>query len=114
MLRLASGQTAIMGGLMQDSFQASRDGLPLLGRVPVLGDAASYRNDTGKKSEFVVFLRATVIREPSLDADLAEFKGLLPDGKFFKDENPSVDVRDLEKSIRPSAAPPEAELKKSP
>lgn len=101
-LRLASGQTAILGGLMQDSFAANRDGLPLLSRVPVLGDAVSYRNDTGKKSEFVVFLRATVIREASIDTELADFRRLLPDARFFKDSNPSLDVR---KALEPALVP---------
>ncbi|MBL8510009.1 MAG: type II and III secretion system protein, partial [Betaproteobacteria bacterium] len=102
MLRLASGQTAVLGGLMQDSFAANRDGLPLLSRVPVLGDAVSYRNDTGKKSEFVVFLRATVIREANIDTELADFRRLLPDASFFKDSSPSLDVR---KALEPASAP---------
>ena len=33
MLRVPSGQTAVLGGLMQDSFAASRDGLPVLSRI---------------------------------------------------------------------------------
>lgn len=91
MMRIASGQTALMGGLMLDSFQTSRDGLPILSRIPVLGDAVSYRNDAGKKSELVVFMRATVIREASLDADMASFRKYLPDNQFFRDASPSLD-----------------------
>lgn len=92
MMRVASGQTAVLGGLMQDSFQTSRDGLPILSRIPILGDAVSARNDTGKKSELVVFIRALVIREASVDADLSDYKKYLPDSKFFKDSSPSVDL----------------------
>jgi general secretion pathway protein D len=114
MLRLASGQTAMMGGLMQDAFAANRDGLPLLSRVPVLGDAVSYRNDTGKKSEFVVFLRATVMREANIDGDQAEFRNLLPDAQFFRDANPSLDVRNPSKSLQPDPAAPDENPKKAP
>lgn len=92
MLRIPSGQTALMGGLMLDSFASNRDGLPLLARIPVLGDAVSYRNDSGRKSELVVFMRATVIREASVESDMAAFKKYLPDGQFFKDSSPSWDV----------------------
>jgi general secretion pathway protein D len=91
MMRVASGQTAVLGGLMQDSFQTSRDGLPILSRIPIFGDAVSHRNDTAKKSELVVFIRAIVIREASVNSDLAEFRKYLPDSQFFKDASPSFD-----------------------
>src|SRR5688572_5702159 len=84
-LRIASGQTAILGGLMQDSFEGSRDGLPILSRVPLLGDAVSYRNDTSRKSELVVFLRPVVIRDPSIEGDLAGFRRYMPNEEFFRD-----------------------------
>ena len=77
---------------MQDSLQTSRDGLPILSRVPLLGDAVSYRNDTGRKSELVVFLRVIVVREASIDGDLGDYKRLLPDGQFFQDPSPSIDL----------------------
>ena len=35
-LRVPSGQTAILGGLMQDSFEGKRDGLPIALAHPVL------------------------------------------------------------------------------
>jgi general secretion pathway protein D len=113
MMRVASGQTAVLGGLMQDSLQTSRDGLPILSRVPVLGDAVSYRNDTGRKSELVVFIRAMVIREASLEADLSEFRKYLPDAQFFKDPSPSIDPVTL-KSYQPVPVVPEGEPRKAP
>jgi general secretion pathway protein D len=91
MLRVASGQTAVLGGLMQDSLSTNRDGLPILARLPVIGDAVSYRNDTGRKSELVVFLRATVIRDANVESELSGFKRYLPDGQFFQDPSPSID-----------------------
>ena len=113
MLRVASGQTAVLGGLMQDSFKTSRDGLPILSRVPVLGDAVSYRNDAGQKTELVVFIRALVIREASVDADLSDFKKYLPDSQFFKDSSPSVDLMNP-KSYQPSPVVPEREPRSLP
>jgi MSHA biogenesis protein MshL len=89
-LRVPSGQTAILGGLMQDSFEGSRDGLPILSRVPVLGDAVSYRNDTSRKSELVVFLRPVVVRDPSIEGDLAAYRRYLPADDFFKDTHPPL------------------------
>ncbi len=113
MLRVASGQTAMLGGLMQDSFQAKRDGVPILSRVPVLGDAVSLRNDTGRKSELVVFIRALVIREASLDADMSDYKKYLPDASFFKDSSPSFDLKHPG-SLNAGSAVPEGEPRKAP
>jgi general secretion pathway protein D len=92
MLRIPSGQTAVLGGLMQDSFVAKRDGLPGLSRIPIFGDAVSYRNDAGRKSELVVFIRPIVIKDASLETDLSEYKRYLPDGRFFKEAEPFVNV----------------------
>jgi MSHA biogenesis protein MshL len=84
-LRVPSGQTAVLGGLMQDSFEGQRDGLPMLSQVPVLGDLVSYRNDTARKSELVIFLRPIVVREPYLEADLAPYRRYMPDSDFFRE-----------------------------
>jgi len=89
-LRVPSGRTAILGGLMQDSFEGRRDGLPILSRVPVIGDAVSYRNDTSRKTELVIFLRPVVIRDAGLDGDLAEYRRYLPDRQFFRDTESPV------------------------
>jgi general secretion pathway protein D len=84
-LRVASGQTAILGGLMEDSFVGNRQGLPNASRIPVLGDLFSYRNDKAVKKELVIFLRPLVIRNASVEGDLSGFRRFLPDGEFFRD-----------------------------
>ncbi|MCY7389709.1 MAG: type II and III secretion system protein [Burkholderiales bacterium] len=114
MMRVASGQTAVLGGLMQDSFQTNRDGLPILARIPVLGDAVSYRNDAGKKSELVVFIRALVIREASVEADLSDYKKYLPSAQFFKDASPSFDPNNPGLPLNTNPFVPESEPRKAP
>ena len=84
-LRVASGQTAILGGLMLDSFEGSRNGLPIASRIPLLGDLVSNRNDKASKSELVLFIRPLVIRDASVDGDLAAYRRFLPDREFFRD-----------------------------
>jgi MSHA biogenesis protein MshL len=84
-LKVASGQTAILGGLMLDSFQGRRTGLPIASRIPLFGDLVSSRNDSTQKSELVIFIRPSVIRNASVDEDLAAFRRYLPDRDFFKD-----------------------------
>src|SRR5262249_53551370 len=54
-MRVPSGQTAILGGLMQDRTETKGSGLPVLSRFPFFGDRVSYRSDTTRKNELVVF-----------------------------------------------------------
>ncbi len=75
-LKVDSGQIAVLGGLMQDSYDQGKRGLPGVSRTPV-GDAFGYHDDKYGKTELVVFLRPTVIRNASLDEDLHRFSGYL-------------------------------------
>ncbi|MFH1216381.1 MAG: pilus (MSHA type) biogenesis protein MshL [Pseudomonadota bacterium] len=76
-LKVASGQIAVLGGLMQDSVQKGTAGIPLLSRVPVLGNLFSYRDDTASKTELVIFLRPMIVRQASLDGELARYREYL-------------------------------------
>ncbi len=62
LLEVADGQTIVIGGLMTDESSKSSRGIPVLGRLPGIGNLFKYRDDAVKKSELVVFLRPTVIR----------------------------------------------------
>ncbi len=71
-LRVHSGQMAVLGGLMQDSYDRGRSGLPGLTRTSI-ADFFGTREDKHGKTELVIFLRPTVIRNASLDEDLKSF-----------------------------------------
>lgn len=79
-LQAGSGQTIILGGLMQDDVQRDRDAVPGLGRLPSpAGDVFSFRDEAVSKTELVIFLKPTVISNPSLDSDeLKFFRRFLP------------------------------------
>lgn len=80
MLQIGSGQTVILGGLMQDDVRRDRDQIPGLGSVPRIGEAFSYRDEQVRKTELIVFLKPTVINNPSLDSDeLRFFQRFLPE-----------------------------------
>ena len=89
-LRVQSGQIAVLGGLMQDSVSNTEDTVPGLNRIPGIGSLFEQRKDTNEKTELVIFLRATVVNEPSVDSDFRSFRSLLPDKDYFtKPVNPS-------------------------
>jgi general secretion pathway protein D len=89
-LRVASGQTAVLGGLMLDSFEGRREGIPVASRIPLLGDLVSNRNDVAQKSELVIFIRPVVVREASVEGDLSAYRRYLPGDDFFRDTRPPL------------------------
>ena len=83
MLRLQSGQTAVLGGLMQDSVENVEDTIPGLNLIPFFGKLFAQERKVTRKTELVIFLRATVIRDASVDGDYASFHNLLPTENFL-------------------------------
>ena len=79
-LQANSGQTIILGGLMQDNVRRDRDALPGLGKLPSpVGDLFSYRDEAVQKTELIIFIKPTIISNPSLDGDeLKFFRRFLP------------------------------------
>lgn len=81
-LQVVSGQTVILGGLMQDDILRNRDGVPWLSRQPGIGDIFSFRNERVTKTELVIFIRPTVVTNPTLQSDeLKFFQRFLPQGE---------------------------------
>lgn len=78
-LQVGSGQTVILGGLMQDDSDRARDGIPVLSRPEGIGALFGQQERNVKQTELVIFLRPTVITNPSLDSDELKFyKRYLP------------------------------------
>lgn len=79
-LQVNSGQTVVLGGLMQDDVTKSTDEVPGLARLPFIGKLFQGKTDTASKTELVIFLRPTVIPNASLESDeLKHFKQFLPE-----------------------------------
>ena len=79
-LQVPSGNTVILGGLMQDQITNTSNGIPGISKVPVIGNAFKARDDNTTKTELVIFLRPTVIPNASLESDeLQSYKQYLPE-----------------------------------
>ena len=78
-LKVFSGEVSVLGGLMQDSVDNAKDAVPGIGRIPVLGNLFSYRNETSSKTELVIFMRPVVVKSASINGDYKSFRYLLPD-----------------------------------
>jgi len=87
-LRVQSGQVAIMGGLIQDQVSNTEDGIPGVSRVPSIGNLFRQRKDTVTKTELVIFLRPVVIHDASMDGDFRRYRNLVPDADYLRRPNP--------------------------
>ncbi len=59
----ADGQTVVLGGLIKDDVLSSDSRVPVLGSIPVLGHA--FRSQTSKKvkTNLLIFIRPTIVRD---------------------------------------------------
>ncbi|MDA8258921.1 MAG: pilus (MSHA type) biogenesis protein MshL [Betaproteobacteria bacterium] len=95
MLRLTDGEIAVMGGLMSDELSNNTDAVPGLSKLPGIGTLFTSRKDSTKKTELVIFLKPTVIRDPSIDGDYRNFRSQLPDKDFFAN-NPGPQPKQID------------------
>jgi len=77
-LTINSGDTAVIGGLMQDTVNDKESGIPVLSSIPFIGSLFRYDDDFREKSELIIFIRPVVIHHASLTGDLSEYQQFLP------------------------------------
>lgn len=77
-LTINSGDTAVIGGLMQDTVNDKSKGVPILSNIPLLGALFRYEDDIREKSELIIFIRPIVINHASLTGDLSDYQKFLP------------------------------------
>jgi general secretion pathway protein D len=88
MLRLEAGEIGVLGGLMEDAISNQVGRMPGIGAIPIFGELFNNRNNIAQKTELVIFIRPTVINDPSVSGDYSGLRQNLPDGKFL--ETPSM------------------------
>lgn len=85
-IKVENGQTAVMGGLIQESIDKNTSEVPFLARIPLLGNLFQNRDDTTAKTELVIFLRPVVIKDASVNGDFKGFANNLPNADFFHED----------------------------
>ncbi|MDY0072150.1 MAG: secretin N-terminal domain-containing protein [Thauera sp.] len=94
MLRLRSGEIAVLGGLMEDRIDHDTARLPLLGELPVLGELFTRRDNKVARTELLIFLRPLLIDDASVHGDYRSYAGHLPDDRFLA-QPAAADTRSL-------------------
>jgi len=88
LIKVNSGQIAVMGGLIQDRVNDLEDSVPGANRLPGVGRLFENRNLTNTKTELVVFMRPIIIRDASIDGDFRNYRTMLPDNNSMAAPNP--------------------------
>jgi general secretion pathway protein D len=64
-IAVSSGQLVVLGGLISEQNDRQKSSIPFFGKIPYIGDVIGGATDIGKtRTELVVFLQPTVIRDP--------------------------------------------------
>ncbi len=63
-VNVRSGQTVVLGGLIQDNDTRNKEKVPLLGDIPILGELFGSTNNTTARTELLVFITPRVVRNP--------------------------------------------------
>lgn len=105
MLRLRSGEIAVLGGLMEDRIDHDTGRIPLLGDLPAVGELFTRRDNGVRRTELLIFLRPLLIDEPGMRAGYADYADHLP-GDDFLIAPPSPGQRNFPHvPLRPLLAP---------
>ncbi len=89
-ISVTSGQTVVLAGLISDQENKVRGGIPLLDQLPgVVGDAFSHQNITKRRTELVLFIRPTVVRDQFDASIVAEELRSKMSGRFIGSNIPT-------------------------
>jgi general secretion pathway protein D len=59
-----SGKTVLLGGIINQEERKDADRIPLIGRVPLVGEAFSNKANTTTRSELLLAITPTILNEP--------------------------------------------------
>ena len=86
-VNVTSGQTVVLGGLIQESETRGREKIPVLGDIPVVGELFGSTDLSAGRTELIVFITPRVIRNAEDARDVSE------------------ELRSRLRSLRPTASP---------
>ncbi|BAB53047.1 MULTISPECIES: type II secretion system secretin GspD [Mesorhizobium] len=70
------GESLALGGLIQQNNSVDRSQVPILGDIPILGNAFKQKDDTIRRTELIIFIRPHVVRDINEAREVTdEFRG---------------------------------------
>jgi general secretion pathway protein D len=81
-------ETAVIGGLMEKQKQSSVNKIPFLGDIPLLGNLFKHKTSSDVKTELLIFLTPTIVKNPSDLASIsAQERSNMPLQKAISEED---------------------------
>ncbi len=77
-IRAASGQVVVIGGLLQSKKTNTQARIPWLSRIPILGFLFKQSSESTVKSELVILLQPTVIEPKTWNKEIQKMKDNFP------------------------------------
>ncbi|MET4485874.1 general secretion pathway protein D [Bradyrhizobium sp. LA7.1] len=91
-IAVTSGQTVLLAGLISETENRQRQGIPILDSIPGVGDAFSHQTNARARTELILFIRPTVIKD-GVDAHvIAEEMRSKMNSRLVGTSNPVVTV----------------------
>jgi type II secretory pathway component GspD/PulD (secretin) len=101
LMLIQDGQTAVMGGLIEDQTLDQSVGVPGANKLPGLGSLFENKSQSSRRIEYVIFVTAKIIENPSLNGDYREYLDWLPsDETFQRDQTGSIFGTEIDKISR--------------
>jgi len=68
-IAVQTGQTVLLAGLISDTENLTRPGIPLLDELPAVGDFFAHKDKKVARTELIIFIRPNIIRD-AVDANV--------------------------------------------
>jgi general secretion pathway protein D len=112
-LSIMEGQTIVIGGLIEDSKETGKSGVPFLSKIPILGALFGFQSYTVGKTETLMFLTPHVISgQEESNRVTQEFKekvyGIQKELERLKQEKEKEKKKDSPKDPAPASSHPSA------
>ena len=109
-ITVASGEIAVLGGLLDDNERRTIQKVPLLGDIPILGELFKSRGKSRVKTNLMIFIRPTILRsQADREATTARRYGIIREAQrqFDPKVEPAIDelVIDYIGATPPGAVP---------
>ncbi|WP_245306146.1 type II secretion system secretin GspD [Bradyrhizobium sp. LTSP849] len=91
-IAVTSGQTVLLAGLISETENKQRQGIPVLDSIPGVGDAFSHQTTARARTELILFIRPTVIKDGVDARVIAEEMRSKMNGRLIGTSNPVVTV----------------------
>jgi general secretion pathway protein D len=66
---VTNGQTVVLAGLIQEQIERTKQGIPVIMDLPVVGNLVSTQSNRSDRTELIIFIKPQIIRD-SVDAQL--------------------------------------------